>query len=69
MTASPKKRLIPVPNWPEHHDYPSIAGLRWLIFHKETNGFNTVVKKIGRRVLIDEDAYFAWVEAQQQKEV
>ena len=60
-----KPNLIPVPKWPEHHNYPSVSGMRWLIFHEKTNGFHKVVKRVGRRVLIDEAAYFEWVEAQQ----
>lgn len=58
-------RLIPVPNWPEYHSWPSAAGLRSLIFNREKNGFNKVVKKVGKRVLIDEQAFFRWVENQQ----
>jgi len=55
-------RLIPITHWNRYHDYPSIAGLRHLTFHEKTNGFDTVVRRIGRRVLINEQAFFAWVE-------
>ena len=59
-------RLIPVTRWPDHHDWPSIAGLRWMIFNASSNGFDSVVKRVGRRVLIDEAAFFAWVERQNE---
>lgn len=52
-------RLIPVPAWPEHHAWPPIGGLRHLIFYASTNGFDQVIRRVGRRVLIDEDAFFA----------
>lgn len=54
-------RYITVTDWNKHHDWPPIGGLRNLIFFKETNGFAKCVKKIGRRVLIDESAFFEWV--------
>lgn len=57
----PNTRYIPVPNWNKHHEWPPIGGLRNLIFNKEKNGFAKVVKKVGKRVLIDEAAFFEWV--------
>jgi hypothetical protein len=62
-----KTRLIPVPNWEQYHDWPRIGGLRNLIFNKHKNGFDKVVKKVGKRVLIDEMAFFEWVEEQSKK--
>lgn len=55
-------RLIPVFKWNDYYDYPSINGLRHLIFHEHENGFNQVVRRIGRRVLIKEDEFFKWTE-------
>ena len=56
-----RTRYIPVPNWEKHHEWPRIGGLRNLIFNKDKNGFHKVVKKVGKRVLIDEAAFFEWV--------
>lgn len=64
QTSNKTPRLIPVPKWNDFHPYPAPGGLRGLVFHRETNGFSKVVKKVGRRVLIDEDAFFAWVAEQ-----
>lgn len=55
-------RLIPVPDWNKHHPWPSQAGLRHLIFYSESNGFDDVIRRIGRRVLIDERAFFTWAD-------
>ncbi len=55
-------RLIPVPKWP--HPWPTTAGLRWLIFNERKNGAKAFVRRVGRRVLIDEAAFFEWVQAQ-----
>jgi hypothetical protein len=60
-------RLIPVSKWNEYHQYPPLGGLRHLIFHAKTNGFDKCVKRVGRRVLIDEAAFFTWVEVQNKQ--
>ena len=69
LTPTPVKteatpQLIPVTRWHERHPWPSAGGLRHLIFFAKTNGFHTVIRRIGRRVLIDEAAFFAWANAQ-----
>lgn len=56
--------LIPVTKWNLYHDYPTIGALRALIFNADKNGFNKVIRRIGGRVLIKEDAFFEWVEEQ-----
>ena len=48
-----RSRLIPVTKWNEHYEWPSIGGLRHLIFNAQYNGFDKVVRRCGRRVLID----------------
>lgn len=54
-------RYIPVPDWNKYHPWPPLGGLRNLIFNKDKNGFDKVVKKVGKRVLIDEQAFMEWV--------
>jgi hypothetical protein len=61
--------LIPVTKWNEHHYWPSPGGLRHLIFHRKTNGFDDVVVKVVRRVLIDEEAFFRWLDEQNGKKL
>lgn len=63
-TKASHGNLIPVTAWPDHHTWPPIGGLRHLIFFEKTNGFDKVIRRIGRRVLIDEQAFFAWVDQQ-----
>ncbi len=62
-TQSPN-RLIPVTRWSDYHPWPPDGGLRHLIFHAKENGFAKVLKRCGRRVLIDEQEFFRWVEEQ-----
>ena len=56
-----QRRLRTVQQFCQEHVAFTIGGLRWLLFHRETNGLNKAVVKIGRRVLIDEDKFFEWV--------
>lgn len=43
--------------------YPAFTepSLRWLLFNRETNGFATAVVQLGRKLLIDEQAFVAWL--------
>ncbi len=61
-------RLIPVPLWNKFHQWPPIGGLRHLIFNARYNGFNSVISRAGRRILIDEQAFFKWIEKQNQSQ-
>jgi hypothetical protein len=65
-TATPTSshKFIPVPDWNSYHAWPPIGGLRHLIFYAKTNGFDQVIRRVGRRVLIDEAAFFQWMEKQ-----
>jgi hypothetical protein len=43
--------------------YPAFTepSLRWLLFNRETNGLNAAVVQLGRKLLIDEQAFVAWL--------
>ena len=63
-STKPQTRLIPATKWNEHHQWPPLGGLRHLIFNEKINGFSKVIRRCGRRVLIDEAAFFQWMEEQ-----
>lgn len=42
----------------------TIPSLRWLLFHRATNGLDACTVKIGKRVLIDPVAFEKWQIAQ-----
>lgn len=65
MSSTDYTRLIPASEWANCHPWPPLGGLRHLIFHGASNGFDRVVRRVGRRVLIDEAAFFAWVANQE----
>ncbi len=64
-----KKCYRTIPAWNNHHDWPPVGGLRSLVFNRHKNGLDDfgVVKKVGKRVLIDEAAFFEWVACQGKK--
>ncbi|MDO9142359.1 MAG: hypothetical protein Q7U38_18730 [Methylobacter sp.] len=49
----------------KHHAFTN-GGLRSLIFNENSNGLKAsgAVIRIGRKVLIDEGKFFAWIELQ-----
>ena len=57
-------RLIPAATWHLFHPWPSKAGVRDLIFKAQRNGLAPAIFRVGRRVLIDEAAFFSRVDAQ-----
>ncbi len=62
--ADSVRRLIPVSKWSDFHPWPPVGGLRHLIFNAKTNGFDRVIRRVGRRVLVDEAAFFDWLDTQ-----
>ena len=60
-------RLIPLVKWNEYYPDPSIKALRMLVFRRNENGFDEVIVKRGKRILIDADKYFEWNERKQIK--
>jgi len=60
--------LSTVNQFTERHPAFTAGGLRALIFNEHQNGLAKAgaVMRIGRKVLIDEAKFFAWVESQNQ---
>ena len=47
------------------HPAFSEASLRYHIFYEEKNGLNLALKRVGRKILIQEDAFFVWIDSLQ----
>ena len=56
------RRLIPASKWHQYHPWPTQAGLRDLILKAHRHGLEFAIRRVGRRVLIDETGFFAWVD-------
>ncbi len=57
------RTLLTVAQFCERHPFATEGSIRALIFHGPENGFDKVVRRINRRVLIDEAAFFVWLDA------
>jgi len=63
-----QKILSTVRQFSEHHPAFTQGALRNLIFNARTNGLGVALVRIGRRVLIDEAAFFTWIDRQNGRE-
>jgi len=58
------KRLSAVKYVPSHYPDSGLteSSIRWLLFNSEENGFGSCVRRVGRKILIDLDAFENWME-------
>lgn len=66
MENTTTPNYLTVGQFVNQHPAFNLGGLRSLIFNENTNGLasSVAIVRIGRKVLIDESKFFAWVEAQ-----
>ena len=64
-----ERHLLTVRQFAEKHPAFPQGGLRWEIFNEETNGLaeSGAIIRRGRKVLIDEDRYFAHLDRQNRR--
>jgi len=68
VADSVKRRLIPLTKWPEYYPWPTVPALRQLVFHADSNGFSAVIRRVGRRILIDEAEFFKWIDTMNRRD-
>jgi hypothetical protein len=63
--------LYTVKQFPTKYPAFTIGGLRFLIFNESSNGLaqSKAIIRIGRKVMIDEDKFFAWIDTLQKREL
>jgi hypothetical protein len=47
------------------HPAFSEASLRYHIFNETKNGIDKAIKRVGRKILIDENLFFDWLDGQE----
>lgn len=65
MINQDAKRLATVKTIPQL--YPGVfseSSIRWLIFNGKDNGFTQCVRRLGKKVLIDLDAFETYIDNQ-----
>jgi hypothetical protein len=63
------KNLSTVNQFVEKHPWLTKGGIRSYIFLQDTNGLaaSGAIIRIGRKILIEEDKFFKWIETQNQE--
>jgi len=66
-TTSPTRKLFTVKQFDERNPFITESGLRFQIFNRKSNGleYSGALVRLGRKILIDENKYFGWVDDQQ----
>ena len=59
-------KYIELSEWNKHHQYPSTTQFRYLLQknNKCDSGLSKAVKKIGGKLLVNETAFFDWIDKQ-----
>jgi hypothetical protein len=58
--------FLTIKQFTEKHKSFSASALRFYIYKRRENGFNKVVVRIGRKILIDEKAFLKWIESHRE---
>lgn len=59
-----KPKLLTVNQFVEEHNFTTHGGMRYLIFNAKENKLEKAIKRIGRKILIDEQKFFEWINEQ-----
>lgn len=60
--------LMTIRQFASKHTAFTEGSLRHLIFYERTNGMSMCIRRVGRRVLIDEETFFLWIEQQTNRQ-
>lgn len=61
-----EKKYLTVAQLSERHPAFSVPALRHLIFDSKTNGFDSVIYRVRKKLVLEESAFENWI-LQQQK--
>lgn len=53
--------FLTVKQYAEHFPWPTESGLRWAIFHAASNGLESALIRVGRRIIIDVPKFHEWI--------
>ena len=54
--------LLTVRQFCERHSWATAGGIRHLIFNESSNGFSKCIRRVGRKVLLNEAEVFSWID-------
>jgi len=58
------KKFMPLTHFVEKQNggWPTIAAMRWMVWKAKENGLDKHIRRIGRKVLIDENGFWEWID-------
>ena len=59
--------FLTVKQYAERYPWPSESALRWMIFRSSTNGMESALIRVGRRIILDVAAFNVWVRNQEKE--
>ena len=59
-----RSRFLPIKDFLKGRSWPTKSSIRFYIFYNRHNFATRCVKRVGRRVLIDVEAFEKWIEEQ-----
>ncbi|MET0087662.1 MAG: hypothetical protein ABW082_14255 [Sedimenticola sp.] len=62
--SATQRSLLSIRDFTFKHPTFKESTIRWLIFNEKLNGFTYAIVRIGRRIYIDEEKFFEWVDDQ-----
>lgn len=64
---APSRNLRTVKQFAKRNPFNTEPSLRFQIFNRKTNGLEAsgALVRLGRKILIDEEKYFGWIDSQQ----
>jgi hypothetical protein len=65
-TIEKVKKYLTVPQLAERHPAFSASAIRHLIFDAKRNGFDSVISRVGKKLVLEESAFENWVIEQQK---
>jgi len=68
-SLSPATEILTVENLIERHPGLTVGGVRWMLFHRETNGLarSGAIIHRGRRLYLDEARFLSWFASQSRR--
>lgn len=56
-------QILTVKQFAQRHTWITLAGLRWLLFNRRSNGLQAsgAIIRMGRKILIDEQEFLRWL--------
>lgn len=60
--AAASKSFMTVKQLAEKYPAFTVGSIRWAIFNQGTNGFAPVIRKLGKKIVLDEEEFVRWIE-------